>query len=364
MTSILGIAPLPFPRHLPRLGSVSLAYLKEPTMRAAVITKYNENWELKTLPDPRPAPGQVVIKIHASGMCGTDLHVHHGAFGLPLPIVAGHEPVGEIVELGPGVIDLKMGDRVGVHWNQKGCGRCRTCQSGDQAHCGQAQSWMHIGGGNSELMLAWATGCTILPEKLSYESAAPIFCAGYTVMSGLRNASPKPGERVAVLGVGGLGHLALQFSAAVGLETWAITGQANKVAELKAMGASEVLVVGSEPGKAMLDAGGFDIILSTTNSCKQVSSAIGSLRLNGRLMSMGVTTDGPIAVDAMTLMLGQRQIRGSSQDEKGDLVEALELVASGKVKPALETYPMAKVNEVRERLAAGKVRYRAVLNHA
>jgi D-arabinose 1-dehydrogenase-like Zn-dependent alcohol dehydrogenase len=297
-------------------------------------------------------------------MCGTDLHVHHGMFGLPLPIVAGHEPVGEIVELGAGVVDFKVGDRVGVHWNQKGCGRCPTCQAGEQAQCAQAQSWMHIGGGNSELMLAWASGCTLLPEGLAYEAAAPIFCAGYTVMSGLRNAEPKPGERVAVLGLGGLGHLALQLSRAVGLETWAITGQADKVKELKAMGASEVLVVGAEPGKAMTDAGGFDVILSTTNSSKQVASAFGSLRRNGRLMSMGATTDGPITLDSMSLLLGQRQIRGSSQDERSDLVEALALVAAGKVKPILETYSITKVNEVRERLKQGKVRYRAVLSHA
>jgi D-arabinose 1-dehydrogenase-like Zn-dependent alcohol dehydrogenase len=333
-------------------------------MRAAVITKYNADWELKTLPDPRPSAGQVLIRIRASGMCGTDLHVHHGIFGLPLPIVAGHEPVGEIVELGPGVLDFKVGDRVGVHWNQKGCGRCPTCQTGDQLHCAQAQSWMNIGGGNSELMLAWASGCTLLPEGLAYESAAPIFCAGYTVMSGLRNATPKPGERVAVLGLGGLGHLALQFSHAVGLETWAVTGQADKVKELRAMGASEVLVVGDDTGKAMTDAGGFDIILSTTNSSKQVSSAIDGLRLNGRLVSMGVTTDGPITVDAMSLLRSQRQLRGSSQDERSDLVEALALVAAGKVKPVLETYPITKVNEVRERLAQGRVRYRAVLHHA
>jgi D-arabinose 1-dehydrogenase-like Zn-dependent alcohol dehydrogenase len=332
-------------------------------MRAAVITKYNADWEIKTLPDPRPSAGQVVIKIHASGMCGTDLHVHHGIFGLPLPIVAGHEPVGEIVELGAGVVDFKVGDRVGVHWSQKGCGRCPTCQSGEQAHCPQAQSWMHIGGGNSELMLAWASGCTLLPEGIAYETAAPIFCAGYTVMSGLRNAEPKPGERVAVLGLGGLGHLALQFSRAVGLETWAITGQADKVKELKAMGASEVLVVGADPGKAMNDAGGFDII-STTNSSKQVTSAFGSLRRNGRLMSMGATTDGPVSLDTMSLLSGQRQIRGSSQDERSDLFEALTLVASGKVKAILETYPITKVNEVRERLKQGKVRYRAVLLQA
>ena len=294
-------------------------------------------------------------------MCGTDLHVHHGSFGLPLPVVAGHEPVGEIVELGPGVVDFKLGDRVGVHWNQKGCGRCDTCRAGDQMHCAQAQSWMQIGGGNAELMLAWADGCTLLPDRLSYELAAPVFCAGYTVMSGLRNADPKPGERVAVLGLGGLGHLALQFSHALGLETWAITGQENKVAELKAMGASEVLVVGGEPGQAMTDAGGFDIVLSTTNASRQVSSAFLGLRRNGRLISMGVTTDGPITIDPRTALMSQGQVRGSSQDERRDLVEALDLVASGKAKPVLETYPFTKVNEVRERLAQGKVRYRAVL---
>jgi len=332
-------------------------------MRAAVITSFNQPWEIKTLPDPRPAAGQVLIKIGASGLCGTDLHVHHGHFGMTAPVVAGHEPVGEIVELGAGVTDLKVGDRVGVHWNQKGCGRCRTCQSGNQYACQKAQSWMNLGGGNSELMLAWASGCALLPDGLAYEAAAPIFCAGYTVMSGLRNADPKPGERVAIVGLGGLGHLALQFSRAVGLETWAITGKADKVSELKGMGASEVLVGGSEPKKAMLDAGGFDIVLSTTNASKQVASAFGGLRPGGRLVNMGVTTDGPIPIDAMTLMMGQRQLRGSSQDERSDLVEALELVAAGKVKPVLEVYPLAKINEVRDRLEAGKVRYRAVLTH-
>jgi len=297
-------------------------------------------------------------------MCGTDLHVHHGSFGLPPGIVAGHEPVGEIVELGAGVTDLKVGDRVGVHWHQKGCGRCRACQSGHHAACANAQTWMNLGGGNSELMLAWAQGCALLPERVSYEAVAPIFCAGYTVMSGLRNADPKPGERVAILGVGGLGHLALQFSRAVGLETWAITGQANKVAELKAMGAHEVLVGGQEPGPAMKEAGGFDVVLSTTNASKQVASAFGGLRFGGRLVNMGVTTDGPVAIDPLLALSGQRQFRGSSQDERSDLIEALELVAAGKVKPALETYPLEKANEVRDRLAAGKVRYRAVLLHA
>ena len=331
-------------------------------MRAAVIARFDQPWELQQLPDPRPQPGQVLIRVRASGMCGTDLHVHHGLFPLQPPIVAGHEPVGDVVELGAGVTRLRVGDRVGVHWNQAGCGRCAACQSGREGGCAEAQTWMHLGGGNSELMLAWASGCTLLPEGLDAATAAPIFCAGYTVMSGLRNADPRPGERVAVLGLGGLGHLALQFSHALGLATFAITGQAGKAAELRAMGADEVLIGGDDPGRALAAAGGADVILSTTNSARQVASAFRALRPGGRLVNMGVT-DGPIAVDVMALMMGQRQLRGSSRDERSDLYEALQLVAAGKVRPAIETYPLAQANAVRERLAAGKVRYRAVLLH-
>ena len=331
-------------------------------MRAAVIESFNQPWQLRDLPDPRPAPGQVVIKVHASGMCYTDLHAHHGVFPLKPPFVAGHEPAGVIAEIGAGVTDLKVGDRVGVFWNPKGCGRCAACQAGHSGACPDAQSWMHLGGSNSELMLAWATGCALIPDGVSFEAAAPIFCAGYTMMSGLRNADPKPGERVAVLGVGGLGHLGLQFSRALGLETVAITGQADKRAELKELGAHEVIIAGDDPGKALTDAGGADIVLSTTNSARQIASTFAGLRPGGRFINMGLP-DGAIAIDPMVLMFGQRQLRGSSQDERSDLYEALQLVARGKVKPVLETYPLARVNEARERLESGKVRYRAVLQH-
>jgi D-arabinose 1-dehydrogenase-like Zn-dependent alcohol dehydrogenase len=332
-------------------------------MRAAVITAFNQPWELKELPDPRPAPGQVLVRVSASGMCGTDLHVHHGMFPVPPPVIAGHEAAGVIVEVGAGVTDLRVGDRVGTFWNQKGCGRCAACQSGRSGACAEAQTWMHVGGGNSELMIAWASGCAIIPDGVAFEMAAPMFCAGYTVMSGLRNADPKPGERVAVLGVGGLGHLGVQFAKALGLETLAITGQAAKRDELVKLGADEVVVAGDDAGKALRDAGGADVILSTTNSSKQIAAAFTGLRPGGRFINMGVP-EGPIAIDPMVLMFGQRQLRGSSQDERSDLFDALSLLALGKVKPMIETYPLAKANEVRERLEAGKVRYRAVLQHS
>lgn len=332
-------------------------------MRAAVLTEFNKDWQFQTLPDPRPAPGQVLIRIHASGMCGTDLHAHHGHLGAKTPIVLGHEPAGEIVELGAGVLDLRVGDRVGVFWNQKGDGSCAVCQAGRPDRCPNGQSWMHLGGANSELMLAWASGCALIPDGLSYEMAAPLFCGGYTVMSGLRNGDPKPGERVAVLGMGGLGHMALQLSKAVGLETFAITGQADKKAELLGFGADEVLLSGDDPGKALQAAGGADVILSTTNSAKQISLAFAGLRPQGRFVNMGVP-DGPLMINPMQLLFGQRQLRGSSQDERSDLFETLNLAAAGKVKPRIELYPLARANEVRERLEARKVRYRAVLQHA
>jgi D-arabinose 1-dehydrogenase-like Zn-dependent alcohol dehydrogenase len=329
-------------------------------MKAAVMTKVASPWELKTLPDPKPAPGQVLIRIRASGMCGTDLHVHRGHFPATLPLVLGHEPVGEIVEVGAGVNGLQMGDRVGVSWVQKGCGRCRFCQEGRPVYCANAQTWFHLGGGNAELMLAWGTGCTLLPDGLAFEEAAPVFCAGYTVMSGLRNANPRPGDRVAVLGLGGLGHLALQYSKALGLETIVLTGNASKTDEAKKLGADDVVAGGSDFGKALKAAGGADVVLGTTNSALQATQALTGLRPEGRFVNMGLV-DGPIAADPLAFLMGQVKLVGSQQDERRDLVEALELHAKGKAKCMLEVSPLEKVNAVRERLEAGKVRYRSVL---
>ena len=329
-------------------------------MRAAVITQFKSPWELKQVADPKPNPGQVLIRIEACGMCGTDLHVHNGLLPLTPPIIAGHEPVGKIVEVGAGVHGFKVGDRVGVSWLQKGCGHCRFCREKRSVYCPEQQTWMHVGGGNAELMIAWADGCTLVPEGLRPEEAAPVFCAGYTVFSGLRNASPRPGDRVAVLGLGGLGHLALQYAKAVGLETIAVTGSEGKRKELTEMGADHVVVAGDDAGKALLAIGGADVVLSTTNSPAQVAQAFTGLRPEGRLVNMGLT-QGPIVIgDLMGLILQQKQIMGSTQDDRRDLVEALDLVACGKVRPRVEVYPLDRVNEVRDRLAAGKVRYRAV----
>jgi D-arabinose 1-dehydrogenase-like Zn-dependent alcohol dehydrogenase len=331
-------------------------------MRAAVMTEVGKPFTIKNVPDPKPQAGQVLIRVRASGMCGTDLHVYHGVMPVPLPSVLGHEPVGTIVEVGSGVAGLRAGDRVGVSWTQKGCGRCRFCQEERASYCPEGQTWVHMGGGHSELMLAWADGCTLVPEGLGDEAAAPIFCAGFTVMSGLRNASPRPGERVAVLGIGGLGHLAVQYAKALGLPVIAVTGTAGKEDEAKALGADEVVVAKGDAGKALLDAGGADVILGTTNSAAHATQALKGLRPEGRMVNMGLV-DGAIQVDPLHFLSNQVRLIGSRQNHRRDLVEALDLAASGKVKAKVEVYPLDRINEVRDRLEAGRVRYRAVLKH-
>lgn len=330
-------------------------------MKAAFVVQTGKPWEIRDVAEPTPAPGQVLIEISACGMCGAEVQIHHGHFpGLKFPLVAGHEPIGKIVALGAGVTNLRVGDRVGVSWVQKGCGRCAACQAGRSLYCTASQTWMTVGGGFSQRMLAWAEGCTLVPDGLDDASAAPIFCAGFTVMSGLRNADPRPGERVAVLGIGGLGHLAVQLGAALGLETIAVTSSEDKRAEAKRMGASDVVIAGSHVGESLQKVGGADLILSTTNSAKQVSQALAGLRPEGRLVNMGAL-DGPIQADSHLLLIKQLRLVGSTQNRRADLVEALALAAKGKLKPMVETFPLAQVNEALAKLEAGKMRYRGVL---
>jgi 2-desacetyl-2-hydroxyethyl bacteriochlorophyllide A dehydrogenase len=330
-------------------------------MRAAVLSEFRKPWQLKDVPEPKPGPGQVVVRIEACGLCGTDVHVHHGLLPfVQLPVIPGHEPVGRVVETGPGVTDLRVGDRVGVSWVQKGCGRCGACLSRRDWLCMQAQSWVQLGGGYADLMLAWANGCTPVPQGLSATDAAPMFCAGYTVMSGLRMARPQPGDRVAVIGIGGLGHIGVQIAKALGHEVVAVTGTEAKKAEARELGADEVVVAGDHAGQALMAAGGADVIVATSNSAKHVSQALAGLRPGGRLVNLGAL-DGPVQLNSFELMFPPRQVLGGTQAERRDLVDLLSLAAAGKVKPKVELYALDRINEVRDRQESGKVRYRAVM---
>lgn len=331
-------------------------------MKAAVIPAVRSKWEIRDIPTPEVGPNQVLIKIHASGLCYTDVHVTEGQLPekwLPkFPCTIGHEPVGEIVAIGPGVHSRKVGDRVGVPWLQSSCGRCEWCLRKKPEFCkDSAGTGGKMQGGHAEFMLAYADATMLLPDKLSYEQAAPIFCAGYTVWSGLRIADPKPHERVAVLGIGGLGHLAIQYSKAAGFETIAITHSQDKKKLVKDLGADEVF----EDGASLAKGGGADVVLATSNSYKSTAEAINGLRPDGRLILMGLDSE-PLML-AGEILSKRIRIVTSIQNGPEYLYEALDYAAKGKVKVMAETFPLDKIANAYERVSKGEVRFRAVITN-
>jgi alcohol dehydrogenase len=326
-------------------------------MQAAVVTAVNGPWELKDIAQPKPGPNQVLVKMHASGICYTDVHQTLGHIPGKFPRILGHEPVGEVVAVAPDVTSRKVGDRVGTAWIQATCGRCEWCQRGRRNFCpNQKDTGMDLQGGHAEYMLMYADGTFLIPDNVSYEQAAPIFCAGYTVWSGLRWANPKPHERVAVLGIGGLGHLAVQYAKAAGFETIAISHSPDKDKMIRELGADEIV----RDGKGLGAAGGADIVLSTSNSTKSMVDTIQGIRPDGRLVTMGADAE-PLSVSLMDLLMRRLQIIGSQQNGSEYLYEALDFVAKGKVKTIVETYPLAEAPKAYQRVVDGKARFRAVL---
>jgi alcohol dehydrogenase len=329
-------------------------------MKAAVIPKIGGKWEVKEVPTPHPATNQVLIKMHASGLCYTDVHITEGHVPIgAFPRTIGHEPAGEIVEVGEGVTSRKIGDRVGVPWFQASCGRCEWCLRGKPMFCAQMiGTGIGIQGSHAEYMVAYADATMLLPDGLAYEQAAPVFCAGYTVWSGLRWANPKPHERIAVVGIGGLGHLALQYSKAAGFETIAITHSKDKEELAHKLGADIVV----SDGQRLREAGGADIILATSNSYKAAADTLRGLRPDGRLMFIGGSDESFTIPSPGEFLANRHQIIGSQQNGREYLYEALDYVAKGRVKVMAETFPLDDIADAYEKVANGKVRFRAVIN--
>jgi D-arabinose 1-dehydrogenase-like Zn-dependent alcohol dehydrogenase len=326
-------------------------------MKAAIVPAVKSAWVVKDVPTPEPGPNQVLIKIRASGMCYTDVHQTHGAIPGPFPRTLGHEPVGEIVAAGAGVASRKVGDRVGVPWVQASCGRCEWCLRGKPMFCANSLGTsVQLAGGHAEYMLAYADATMLLPEGLSYEQAAPIFCAGYTVWSGFRWATPEPGERVAVVGVGGLGHLAVQYSKAAGFHTIAVSHSPDKDRQIRELGADEIV----RDGEGLASAGGADIVLGTSNSMDAMADSIRGLRPDGRLILMGAEAKA-LSVSPLDLIFKRIKIIGSQQNSREYLYEALAMAASGKVKVVTETYKLNEIGKAYERVEKGQVRFRAVV---
>jgi alcohol dehydrogenase len=329
-------------------------------MKAAVVPRRGSKWEVREVPTPEASANQVLIKIRASGLCYTDVHMTEGNLSVPIefPHAIGHEPVGEVVALGKGVTMRKVGDRVGVPYIQASCGRCEWCLRGKPMSCAQRiGTGIGIQGSHAEYMVAYADATMLIPDGLADEQAAPLFCAGYTVWSGIRWASPKPHERIAVVGIGGLGHLGLQYSKAAGFETIAVTHSKDKVELAHKLGADVVV----SDGQGLREAGGADIILATSNSYKAASDALRGLRPDGRLMFIGAS-DEPFTIPFPGELWSNRlQIIGSNQNGREYLYEALDYVAKGKVKVMAETFHLDDVADAYEKVAKGNVRFRAVI---
>jgi alcohol dehydrogenase len=333
-------------------------------MLAAVVPSVNGKWEVKEVSTPKPGTNQVLIKMHASGICYTDVHATNGALGVKfLPYTIGHEPAGEIVALGEGVTTRKIGDRVGVPWVQSTW--CEWCQRGKLLFCpNQIVTGINIAGSHAEYMVAYASATQLLPNGLSYDQAAPIFCAGYTVYSGLRFADPKPHERIAVVGIGALGHLGIQYSKAAGFETIAVTHSKDKEELAYKLGADSVV----PDGKGLLeDQGrGADVILATSNSYKAVADSIKGLRPDARLILMGASaTNEPLVLSSGSLspefLFKRDRVIGSTQNDREYLYEALDYVAKGKVRVMTEIFPLEEISYAYDKVSNGNVRFKAVI---
>lgn len=334
-------------------------------MKAVVMTAANEPWQLREVPAPEVGTGQVLVKVRASGMCYTDVWATLGAGGDIYPQTPGHEVVGEIVDVGAGVHDREIGDRVGATWVQQGCGRCDYCRE-NRPLTGQTAmnclaprtTGFTAQGGHAEYIAIAAVGTVLLPDGLDYIDAAPMMCAGYTTWSGIRDAALRPGERIAVVGIGGLGHVAIQLAKAVGAETIAVTHSHDKHDWARQLGADHVV----SGGRELLGLGGADVLLVTTNSFDAAEEAMVGLRPNGRIVLSGLDFSQPfeISSDGVPFHMMRQQIIGSTHGGQHYLSEALDFAGNGKVKPVTETFSLDQANEAFDRLSSGKIRFRGV----
>ena len=307
------------------------------------------------------AADDVEVKISHCGVCHSDVHLIDNDWGVSkYPFIPGHEIVGTVTGVGRNVKALKAGDRVGIGWQANSCGVCEWCQKGEEHLCAQVQPTCvgRNGGYADAVRVNWRFAVKV-PEKLESENAAPLLCGGITVYSPLRNLGVRPSWRVGVIGIGGLGHLGLQFARAFGAEVTAFSTSKDKEAEALTLGAHK-FVNTRETGSLKKLAGSFDVLLSTVNADADWGGLVAALRPKGTLCLLGVPPS-PITLQAFPLIGGQKGISGSPTGSPSDLAEMLDVAVRHGVKAVTERYAMDKANEAVARVKKNQVRYRAVL---
>lgn len=332
-------------------------------MRAMQVPKAGGDFEMVEREIPQPGPGQVRIRVLACGVCHSDVLTKEGGYpGITYPRVPGHEVAGVIDEIGAGVTTWKKGQRVGVGWHGWQDGTCLSCRRGDFPNCPNAKvTGIHFDGGYQEYMLVPVEALASMPGSLDVAEAAPLMCAGVTTFNSLRHSGALPSDLVAVQGVGGLGHLGIQFAQKFGYRVAAIGRGPENAALAKKLGASVYIDSAATDAAAELQKlGGASAILATAPSAKAMSSLIGGLGANGTMMVVGAEP-GAIEVSPFQLIMGKRRIHGWYSGIATDSEDALRFAEMTGVRPMIEKYPLEKAAEAYARMLSGKAQFRVVL---
>ncbi|MGA2246419.1 MAG: alcohol dehydrogenase [Verrucomicrobiota bacterium] len=332
-------------------------------MRVAQIARPGGAFEIVEREIPQPAAGWVRVKVQACGICHSDALVKGGHWpGLEYPRVPGHEVVGVVDALGPGVTQWRFGQRVGVGWHGGHCGACDACRNGDFFGCTVALQITGISfdGGYGEYMVAPAIALAQVPDNLSPVEAAPLMCAGITTYNALRNSGARAGDLVAVLGLGGLGHLGVQYAVKMGFKTVGIARGQDKAPLALRLGAHHYLDSQAvDPAAELQKLGGAKVIIATVTNGDAMSAVQGGLGLNGTLMVIGAAQS--LTVSPLLLLSGRRSIKGWYSGTAADSQDTLKFSVLAGVRSMNEAYPLEKVAEAYERMESGKARFRVVL---
>ncbi|HZQ95227.1 MAG TPA: alcohol dehydrogenase [Candidatus Sulfotelmatobacter sp.] len=332
-------------------------------MKAVQISKPGGNFELVERPIPEPGRGEVRIKVEACGICHSDALVKEGHWpGIQYPRVPGHEIAGSVDKVGPDVTLWKSGQRVGVGWHGGHCFQCEPCRRGDFINCKfEKITAIHFDGGYQEYMVAPAEAVALIPENLPADEAAPLLCAGITVYNALRNSGASAGNLVAVQGIGGLGHLGIQYARRMGFCTVAIGRGDDKRTLAEKLGAHYYVDTNAgSPAEALQKMGGAHVILATAPDSKSMSALVDGLGPNGTLMIAGAGFDS-LTVTPIQLIAGRKSIRGWASGTARDSQDTLEFSAFSGVRPMIERYPLEEAAEAYNQMITGKARFRVVL---
>lgn len=332
-------------------------------MRAAVVPALGAPLEIREVETPRPAAGQVLVKIEACGLCHTDIHAARGDWPVKpkIPLIPGHEGVGTVVEVGPGESPVAVGDRVALPWLGHACGTCRYCVGGWETYC---QSPQYMGytmdGGYADFTVAYASHVVKVPDAVSSFDAAPITCAGVTTYKALKVARPQPTETAMIVGIGGLGHLALQYAGIFGTRTVAVDVEDEKLDLAKELGADHVVDARGDQETALADLGGVDIAVVTVPSPAAMRAAHAALNPNGRLVLVGLPADNRLELPVFETVLKGISVIGSLVGTRNDLRECFDLHAQGRTRVVAQSRRLEDVNACFDEVLSGQVPARLV----